>query len=354
MTERFHQYTISQDKEVIDALRILNDLSGECDTLFALDAESRLMGTITDGDLRRSLISGGDLHTPLHRVMHRNFSAIRSGAVDVKQIQAMRRLGITLVPHLNADGTIRTIYDFSKCQSLLPIDAVLMAGGRGERLRPLTLSTPKPLLKVGDKCIIDYNVEALIRNGISHISVTTNYLHEQIEEHFAGAFADTDVHVQCINEPCRMGTIGSLQLVPEFFNEHILLMNSDLLTTINYEDLYLNHIASGAALTVATVPYVLSVPYAIMRLEGNEVKGFEEKPTFNYFANAGIYLFRRDLIDLIPKGEYFDATDFMESLIASGERINQFPINGTWIDIGSPDDYRQAQELMKQHKLLRL
>ena len=225
-----------------------------------------------------------------------------------------------------------------------------MAGGKGERLRPMTLELPKPLLKIAGKCIIDYNVEALARYGIRNISVTTNYLSEKLEEHFEPEIAG--VKGQCVKEPHRLGTIGSLKLVKSLKHDHVLVMNSDLLTSVNYDEMYVSHIESEAALTVATIPYMVSVPYAILKTEDDRITGLEEKPTFNYYANAGIYLIRREMVELIPEDEYYDATDLIEKIISCGGKINQFPISGTWIDIGSPDDFRQAQELMKQHKML--
>lgn len=337
-------YIISQDASALEALRKLNALSGKAMTLFAIDAEKRVAGTLTDGDIRRSLIAGAELTTPVSNIMHRNFVAFRSEAPQIAEIREIRARHITLVPHLNADGTLRRIYDFSVYHSILPIDAVLMAGGKGERLRPLTLETPKPLLKVGDKCIIDYNIEALARNGVTNINVTVNYLAEKIQAHFAEPVAG--VKVKCVKEPCRLGTIGSLALVGDLENDTVLLMNSDLLTNVNFEEMYLTHIDADADLTVAVIPYIVSVPYAIFRHEGNDVKGLEEKPTYNYYANAGIYMIRRRWLDIIPRGEYYDATDFLDALIERGCRVRQYPINGTWIDIGSPDDFRAAQELM--------
>lgn len=337
-------YLISQDASALEALKMLNALSGKAMTLFAIDSVDRLVGTLTDGDIRRSLIAGAELSTPVNCIMHRDFVAFRSDVPQIAEIRAIRDRHITLVPHLNADGTLRRIYDFSVYHSILPIDAVLMAGGKGERLRPLTLETPKPLLKVGDKCIIDYNIESLARNGVSNISVTVNYLAEKIQAHFAEPVAG--VQVKCVKEPCRLGTIGSLALVEDLRNDTVLLMNSDLLTNVNFEEMYLSHIDADADLTVAVIPYIVSVPYAIFRHEGNDVKGLEEKPTYNYYANAGIYMIRRRWLDIIPCGEYYDATDFLDALIERGCRVRQYPINGTWIDIGSPDDFRAAQELM--------
>lgn len=342
-------YIISQEASALDALRKLNGLSGKAMTLFAVDESQRFVGTLTDGDIRRSLIAGAQLTTPVCEIMHRNFAAFRSEVPQIAEIRDIRKRHIFLVPHLNADGTLRKLYDFSVFHSILPIDAVLMAGGKGERLRPMTLETPKPLLKIGDKCIIDYNIEALAHNGVTNINVTVNYLAEKIEKHFAEPVAG--VQVRCVKEPCRLGTIGSLTLVDNLTSDIVLLMNSDLLTNINFEDMFLTHVEVDADLTVAVIPYMVSVPYAIFRTEGNDVKGLEEKPTYNYYANAGIYMIKRQWLDIIPRGEYYDATDFLEALIERGGRVRQFPINGTWIDIGSPDDFRAAQDLMSHHSV---
>ena len=321
------EYTIPQNVTVLDALHKLNNLSGRTMTLFALDDRQ-----------------------PVADVMHTAFVAFQDGQPDIADIREIRQRKITLVPHLNADGTIRRIYDFSVFHSLLPLDAVLMAGGRGERLRPLTLDTPKPLLPVGGRCIIDYNIEALARNGITDISVTVNYLAEKIEQHFEHPVAG--IKVKCVKEPCRLGTIGSLTLVEPGNNPTVLLMNSDLLTNINYEAMYMTHIENDADMTAAVIPYVVSVPYAIFRTNGNSIQGLEEKPTYNYYANAGIYMINRRCLEIIPRNTYYDATDFIEALIEQGGRVRQYVIDGTWIDIGSPDDYRAAQELMKRRNEL--
>ncbi len=347
MAMEVKDYLISENADLIEGLKKLNGLSGKAMTLFVVDSNGKVLGSLTDGDIRRGLIAGKGVDTPVSEVMHEEFTALRGEKIDVKSIRTLREKKLKLVPHLGQNGAIKELYDFSLYKSILPIDAVLMAGGKGERLRPMTLDTPKPLLKIGEKCIIDYNIEALARNGVTNISVTTNYLAEKINEHFAVPVAG--VQVKCVKEPCRMGTIGSLTLVNDLENDTVLLMNSDLLTNINYEEMYLLHAESGADLTAAVIPYMVSVPYAIFRTVDNKVMGLEEKPSYNYYANAGIYMIKRERLALIPRGTYFDATDFIEAIIADGGIVRQFPINGTWIDIGSPNDFHQAQELMKQH-----
>lgn len=341
------KYIIEAEATIIDALKKLNALSGgKSMTLFVTDASGKVLGTLTDGDVRRSLISGAVLETSVCDVMHRDFVALRGDRVDVAEIRRLRAGKVTLVPRLDNEGKIVRLYDFSVQNSLLPIDAVLMAGGKGERLRPLTLETPKPLLKLGGKSIIDYNVEALARNGVTNINVTTNYLAEQIEEHFSAPVAG--VQVKCVKEPCRLGTIGSLTLIENFENDTVLLMNSDLFTTVNFEEMYLMHIESGADVTVAVTPYVVSVPFGVLVSDDRgDITSLEEKPTYSYYANAGIYMIKREMLSVIPRGEYYDATDFLERVIADGGRVRQFPINGIWIDIGSPADFRHAEDLLQ-------
>lgn len=349
MKPELADYTISHQATMLDALRRLNDLSGRGNTIFALDDTERVVGSISDGDLRRSLIAGHSLDTPLTDVMHRDFRSIRAGdtLTDVSSLLARR---ISLLPELNPDGTLARVLDLNNYRAILPVDAVMMAGGRGERLRPLTLTTPKPLLEVGDRPIIDYNVALMARYGISRITVTTNYLASQIERHFSRPVCGIDV--KCVREPRRLGTAGSLRLVAGFAHDTILLMNSDLLTTIDLGEMYRTHADTGADMTMATIPYVVSVPYAIVRSRHNCVTGLEEKPTYNYLANAGIYMLRRELVDLIPDGEFFDAPDLMLKAIAQGRKVSHYAINGLWLDIGSPHDFAQAQELMKQHSLI--
>lgn len=338
------KHLIQTTDTVKEALVRLNALSGESMTLFALDGE-RLAGTVTDGDIRRALIAGATLASTVAEIMHRDFMCVRSGDDRARAIAEGRRRHIDLLP-VAEDGRITGILDLRRLRTSLPIDAVLMAGGRGERLRPLTERTPKPLLSVGGKAIIDYNVDELEACGVENIFVTVNYLASQIEEHFSRRTGPA--RVTCVREPRRLGTIGSLSLVDGLACDNVLLMNSDLLTTLDLEALYLHHVSSGADVTMGAVPYNVSVPYALLRLDGERVEGLEEKPAYNYFANAGVYLIRRALLGRIPEGEYLDAPDFVSELIADGGKVICHPVEGTWIDIGSPDDYRYANELMSR------
>lgn len=341
-----HKNLIHQDKTLLDGLSLINSLGKGPLVLLVLDGSDRMVGTLTDGDSRRALISGASVNDKIEKIMHRNFNYIRVEDIDdVKEIKHQREMKMRLVPVLNKDNRIVEIINLESCKTRLPIDAVLMAGGKGERLRPLTEKTPKPLLKVGDKAIIDHNVDRLISYGINHINVTVNYLREQIEKHYAEP--RNGVQVRTFREPKFLGTIGSIKFVDSFHNDTILVMNSDLFTNIDYEDFFLHFQLHDVEMSVAAVPYNVSIPYGILDLNGREIKGLIEKPKYNYYANAGIYLIKKSALAEIPDGEFFNATDLIEKLIAEGKKVIRYPLNGTWIDIGNPQEYEKAKDLVK-------
>lgn len=328
-----------------DALVAINKVSHIAQSLFVVDDNKRIKGSLTDGDIRRGLISGAELTDEVNTIMHRDFKYIKQSEFDVAHLKTFRERKILFIPILDEDNHIVEVVNLQKYKSHLPIDAVLMAGGKGERLRPLTEKTPKPLLPVGDKCIIDHNIDRLMSYGINHVNVTVNYLREQIEEHYAEPRNGVQVRTFC--EPKFLGTIGSIKFVETFYNDTILVMNSDLFTNIEYEDFFLHFQKHDAEMSVAAVPYNVSIPYGILDLDGREIKGLIEKPKYNYYANAGIYLIKRRALAEIPEDEFFNATDLIEKLIAQNKKVIRYPLNGTWIDIGNPQEYQKAQDLVK-------
>ena len=342
LDELLKRHEISPEASIREAMKKLNDLSGESMTLFAVTPDRKIAGSVTDGDIRRALIHGAELTDSVSKVMNPNFLAARASKDIPLKIAEGRKKHIELLPVISDDVVIDVI-DLRKVRTCLPLEAVMMAGGRGERLRPLTDEMPKPLLPVAGKPIIDYNIEELEACGIKKIHVTVNYLGDMIKEHFN--LRKGRAEVDCVTEPCRLGTFGSLALVDNIGSEDIIVMNSDLLTAVNFEAMYNHHRKVGADFTVGSVPYSVSVPFAIMRLHGQKVKSLEEKPTYNYFANGGVYIMKSELISRIKKGEYLDAPDFISSLIKDNFHVGCYHIEGTWVDIGSPDDYRLANEL---------
>ena len=342
----YEKNIISQNASILEALEKLNSLSPDPLILFVVDQQNRMVGSLTDGDIRRALISGASVSGLISIIMHKDFRYISQDDIDnvllLKKFKADR---ITLIPVLDGSNQIVDVIDLQKNKTRLPIDAVLMAGGKGERLRPLTEKTPKPLLPVGDKCIIDHNVDRLVSYGVQHISVTVNYLREQLEEHYLEP--RHGVKVGTCREPKFLGTIGSVKFVERFYNDTVLVMNSDLFTNIDYEDFYLHFKQHDAVMSVAAVPYDVSIPYGILDLEGRDIKGLLEKPKYNYYANAGIYLIKKSALAEIPDGAFFNATDLVEKLIAERKKVIRYPLNGTWIDIGNPQEYQKAKNLVK-------
>lgn len=338
-------HLISQDITLLEALSCICALAPEPLVLFVVDNENRMVGTLTDGDSRRALINGASVNDKVARIMHRNFNYMKAEEIDdVKEIKRQKELKMVLVPVLDKENHIVEIINLEKYVTRLPIDAVLMAGGKGERLRPLTEKTPKPLLPIGGKAIIDHNIDRLISYGVKHISVTVNYLKEQLEEHFDQPH--NGVQINTVREPKYLGTIGSIRFVKDFYNNTILVMNSDLFTNINYEDFYLHFKEHNAEMSVAAIPYNVSIPYGILDLKGRNIQGLLEKPKYTYYANAGIYLIKRSALTEIPDDTFFNATDLVEKLIQEGKRVIRYPLNGTWIDIGNPQEYQKAQDLV--------
>jgi len=341
-----NNHIVNQYITLLEALSRINVLAPDPLVLFVVDDENRMVGTLTDGDSRRALIAGSSVNDKAETIMLRNFRYMRLDDINnVLEIRHQKEMLMKLVPILDKDRHIVDIINLEKYKTRLPVDAVLMAGGKGERLRPLTEKTPKPLLPVGNKAIIDHNVDRLINYGIQHISVTVNYLKEQIEEHYQES--RNGVKIQTVREPKFLGTIGSIKFVPKFYNDTILVMNSDLFTNIDYEDFYLHFQQHNAEMSVAAIPYNVSIPYGILDLDGRNIQGLLEKPKYTYYANAGIYLIKRRALDEIPDDTFFNATDLVEKLISEGKKVIRYPLNGTWIDIGNPQEYQKAQDLVR-------
>ncbi len=337
------RFCINKSESILSALSQLNSIHSQAMTLLVIDNKGQMLGTLTDGDIRRALIAGKKLESHVSDAMYSNFEYI-DDIDDISKLRKLRNKKIVLVPILDENKNIIDVIDFSLKRSLLPIEAVLMAGGKGERLRPLTLTTPKPLLKIGDKAIIDRNIERLIEYGVGRISVTVNYLKELLIDHYSEPL-ECGVRVECVPEEKFYGTIGSLRLVKEFHNDTILVMNSDLLTDIDFEDFYLHFKEHDAMMSAAAIPYTISVPYGIFELEGRNIKGVSEKPVYNYYANAGIYLIKKEVLELIPEKTVFNATDLIDKLVSLGNRVIRYPLTGLWLDIGTPSEYKKAQEL---------
>jgi dTDP-glucose pyrophosphorylase/CBS domain-containing protein len=341
---------IYKDKSILDALEKLNKIlySSEVSRLilFVIDEDKKVLGSLTDGDIRRALVRNADINQKVSEVCNPEFvfEYKRDGYLDLK---AYRKKDIKILPILNKERQLLNIVDLEKTKALLPVECMIMAGGRGKRLSPITDTVPKPMLPLGDKPIIEHNIDRLISYGIQKIYISIKYLGDQIRDYF-GDGSEKGIKIEYIEEDEPLGTAGALSLVNKFKSDHILLLNSDLFTNVNFEELYLNLIEKNAQMVIASTEYKVDVPYAVFDSnENKEISKFREKPSYVYHSNAGIYMFDKSLISRIPKNEFFDITTLMENVLREGGKLLHNPIIGYWIDIGSPADYKQAQEFVK-------
>ncbi|REG87223.1 nucleotidyltransferase family protein [Winogradskyella sediminis] len=229
------------------------------------------------------------------------------------------------------------------------IDVVIMAGGKGERLMPLTKNTPKPLLKIGHKPIIEYSTDRLASFGVTHINITTNYLSEQIISYFKNNNPH-NIQFNYIKESKTLGTIGALKLIENFKNDYILVMNADLLTNINFQALFNHFIETQGDALIATLPYNVAIPHGVVETDGEVVTDLQEKPSTTYYINAGIYMFKKECFHFIPNHTYYDATDLIQNLLDKQKKIVNYPILDYWLDIGKPADFKKAQSDIKHIK----
>lgn len=350
MKEIVARHTIDQTQTVREALIRLDEIAPDS-ILFVTDTNKKLLGSLTDGDLRRGFIKGLDFSNRLLDFVQPHPVYIEEGNYPLSEIENFRKNMLKVIPIVNQEKIIVDVLSFRTRKSIILADAVIMAGGEGKRLRPLTEDTPKPLLKVGEKPIIEYNIDRLINVGIEKINISINYLGEQIEEYF-GTGTGKGVRINYLKEEIPLGTIGSILLVENVENDDIIVMNSDLLTNIDFVDFFKTYRDSQADMAVAATTYHVDVPYAVLELgEGSEVRSLKEKPRYTYYSNAGIYILKKHLLKLIPQNKFFDITDLMDKILEMNLKLVTYPINGYWLDIGKHEDFKKAQEDIKHLRL---
>ena len=337
---------IHKNKNLVEGLYQLNQLKGMSRLiLFVVDDNEKVIGSVTDGDIRRSIIAEQNLEKTLGEIANPDFKRLYQKDT-YQSFEKYRKSDIKILPILNQEGKMVDLIDLEYTKAQLPLEAVIMAGGRGKRLSPLTDTIPKPMLRLGDKPSIEHNIDRLISFGIKKIYISVKYLGEQIVN-YLGDGSQKGISIEYVWEDEPLGTAGALALINNLSTEHILLMNSDLFTNVNFESLYLKLINENADMAVASTEYKVDIPYAVFETQEGRVTNFKEKPSFIYHSNAGIYILKRSLIATIEKGKYCDITDVMERLVAEGGKLVYDPIIGYWIDIGKTVDYEHAQEFIK-------
>lgn len=342
------QHIIYDHQEARSALKALDELlENSTRNLFVLDKNKKLVGTISDGDIRRGLLNGLEISHPAAKFMNTHFKYLKDKSYTVDEIKQYKNAEIYLLPIINDNFELVEILDLKHVRTLLPVTALIMAGGRGERLKPLTDMQPKPMLKVGNKPIIEHNVDRLIKYGVSEIYISVKYLKEQLMDYF-GDGSSKGVSIKYIEEEEPLGTLGALSLIDQIEHKDILVMNSDLLTNIDFEDFFRFYQEHQPEMVVASIPYKVTVPYAVLETNDHQISSFVEKPTYTYYSNGGIYLFKYKLKSLFPAKSFFNATDLMDQLIAKDTKsVIHYPLLCYWLDIGTQQDFLKAQEDIK-------
>lgn len=335
------KHIISKDKSVGDSLIQLNELAKDL-TLFVIDQDQKLIGTLTDGDIRRGLIKNLGIQERVERFMNFDFKFLRKGRFTLDEVNSIKSMKIDLIPVVDDEGRLVKIVNTKETPTILPVDAVIMAGGEGRRLRPLTEKMPKPLLKIGSKPIIEHNIDRLAKFGVDDFWICLRYLGEQIE-HYLGDGAAKNISINYVWEKEPLGTIGAVTKINSFKHEHILITNSDLLTDIDYEDFYTDFIKKNADISIVTIPYRVGIPYAVLETSDGQVLGLKEKPTYTYYSNGGIYFIKKSALEKIPKNAFFNATDLIERCLSEGGKVISYPLTSYWMDIGRIEDFEKAK-----------
>lgn len=314
-----------------------------------VDSEHRLLGTVTDGDIRRAILANVDLDLPVQTLLERRAPAIHPipltaqvGTPDADLLRMMSEYNLRHIPLVDEDTRVIDVALLSKLvrEYELPLTAVVMAGGYGSRLRPVTGELPKPMVPIGDRPLLELILKQLRKAGIRYVNLTTHYKGDVIARHF-GDGRSFGLEIRYVEEDQPLGTAGALGLL-ETSNDPLLVINGDILTRVDFHAMLDFHRQHGADMTVAVHQHEIRLPYGLVEIEGTKVIGISEKPVLRHFINAGIYLLNPGMCRFIPTGHSYDMTDLISRLIAEGCRVVSFPVREYWLDIGQTGDYQKA------------
>lgn len=341
--KNWKQIVVSPETTVLKTMEVIDQSTLQFSVV--VDYQNKLLGTVTDGDIRRGILNGLSVHEPIHKVM--NSQPIYA---DLKEYKKFKKdllfiKGVQQLPIVDENKQIQFILFATKTEKVEFKDniVVLMAGGLGTRLRPLTNQIPKPLLKVGDKPILETIILGFKQHGFKNFIISVNYKKEMIKNYFQDG-AHLGVSISYLDETERLGTAGALSLLKEKPNKSFFVMNGDLLTKINYEQLLKFHEDTGTLATMCVREYEYQIPYGVIETNNHRLLSIEEKPIRRCFVNAGIYVLNSEILTLIPQNTFYDMTELFEHLTKKTNNVSVFPIREYWMDIGHLDDYEKANE----------
>ena len=303
----------------------------------------RVIGIITDGDVRRGLLRGESLDAPVTKIMRRDFRSLPANATAADALALMQREALHQIPALDENGKVVHLFlleNLIKPQRL-PNSVVIMAGGEGKRLRPLTHDCPKPMLQVSGKPLLEIILKQCIEAGFENFYFAVNFLKEQIQAHFEDGSA-WGVRIQYLEEDKPLGTAGALSLLPQNPDHPILVLNGDVLTRVDYTHLLRFHADHQSAATLCVREHSTQIPYGVVRMDDMKVVALEEKPVLTHYVSAGIYLLNPDVLDLVPKDAFLDMPQLLETAAQQGYSVSAFPIHEYWLDIGHPETLERA------------
>jgi dTDP-glucose pyrophosphorylase len=339
---------IGLNTPVLEAMRIIDESSLQISLV--VDAEDRLVGMITDGDIRRGILKGISLDQPVQLIMNPKFTSLAQGASVEEVLRLMKLRDLRQIPILDECGRVVDLKILEDLIQPPPRDnwVVLMAGGLGTRLRPFTDTCPKPLLKVGNKPLLETILENFVAYDFNKFYIAVNYKAEMIEA-LLGSGSRWGITIEYLREAEQLGTAGALGLLPQKPTKAVVVMNGDVLSNVNFQHLLDFHQSHQAAASMCVWDYRVKVPYGVIKTDQHRLIGIDEKPVQRFFVNAGIYVLEPEVLDFIPKNTKWDMTDLFAALIHQGYETAAFPIREYWMDIGRLDDLEQANH--KYHEI---
>lgn len=334
-------YLVKPDANLREVIEIID--RGAAQIALVVDAENKLLGVITDGDIRRAMLRNESLTSLAQAIMFPDFCVLPSTATEEEALALMRRETLHQIPALDEQGRVVRLFLLEELikPKKRPNPVVIMAGGEGKRLRPLTQDCPKPMLRVGGKPLLEIILEQCIDAGFQHFYLSVNYLKNQIQDYF-GDGARWHVRIDYLEETQPLGTGGALSLLPQKPTEPLLVLNGDVLTRVDYGRLLRFHDEHQAAATLCVREHTTQIPYGVVRMDDMHVLTLEEKPLLSHYVNAGIYLLDPALLDLVPQDRFFNMPTLLEKAMQHQHRVSAFPIHEYWLDVGHPDTFEKA------------